>query len=182
MIKGLKRVFLLFSHDDQSELKEARFIWTEEHSRRIIIELDIQKEIENGFAVVVDDCHFGMMQGKTRVTFKETFVVCPDCNRTSTNFTWEALVQIRQHVVFYESLNLQIEHKRTLLWLEQMIIANRRHSESIGVQVKTYRIYLMQIVSGGLDFYFYKKNEALEFIEHIKSLVICRCVPNSIYS
>ena len=58
-----------------------------------------------------------------------------------------------------------MEHKRTLLWLEQVIIANRRHSESVG----------FQIVPGGLDFYFFRKNEALQFIEHIKSVVLCTC-------
>ena len=57
MIKGLKRVVTFMHAQLQSDLVEARFIWTEPHSRRIIIELDIRKEIENGFSVVVWICH-----------------------------------------------------------------------------------------------------------------------------
>ena len=100
MIKGLKKALVDKYNDIQADLVEARFVWTEPHSRRIVIELDIKKEIENGFTVIVvirKICH---VQGKTRVTFKENLSLCPDCCRTSTIFTWEALVQIRQHVVF----------------------------------------------------------------------------------
>ena len=39
----------------KSELVDARFIWTEPHSRRIIVELDIKKELENGASIIVDE-------------------------------------------------------------------------------------------------------------------------------
>ena len=100
MIKGLKKALVDKYNDIQADLVEARFVWTEPHSRRIVIELDIKKEIENGFTVIVEIMKICHMQGKTRVTFKENLSLCPDCCRTSTNFTWEALVQIRQHVIF----------------------------------------------------------------------------------
>lgn len=32
---------------------DAHFIWTEPHSRRIIIELELKKEIHNGLTVIV---------------------------------------------------------------------------------------------------------------------------------
>lgn len=32
---------------------DARFIWTEPHCRRIILELELKKEIRNGFSVIV---------------------------------------------------------------------------------------------------------------------------------
>ena len=32
---------------------DARFIWTEPHSRRIIVELDIKKELENQANIIV---------------------------------------------------------------------------------------------------------------------------------
>ena len=32
---------------------DARFIWTEPHSRRIIVELDIKKELENRTSIIV---------------------------------------------------------------------------------------------------------------------------------
>ena len=41
---------------------DARFIWTEPHSRRIILELELKKEIRNGFSVIVvfvELCHVG---------------------------------------------------------------------------------------------------------------------------
>ena len=38
----------------KSELVDARFIWTEPHSRRIVVELDIKKELENRTSVIVN--------------------------------------------------------------------------------------------------------------------------------
>lgn len=82
----------------QNDLIEARFIWTEPHSRRIIIELDLRKEIENGITVMVAFESTPHSQGKKRVTFMQHMIVCPECMRVLIEYSWEAVVQIRQHV------------------------------------------------------------------------------------
>ncbi|KNB44176.1 hypothetical protein JH06_1905 [Blastocystis sp. subtype 4] len=131
--------------DDQgNELVDAHFIWTEPHSHRIIIELELKKEIRNGFSII----------GKTRVTFIQVMHLCDECYKLETENTWEAIVKIRQ----------KVDHKRTLLWLEQNLVNTGRHSDSIGVQ----------IVNGGLDFYFAKRIEAQQFVEYIKTQVIVK--------
>ena len=86
------------------------------------------------------------------MTFTQVSAVCPDCQRGATNYTWEAVVQIRQRA----------EHKRTLFWLEQELIKNHRHDDSLALEV----------VNGGLDFYFYQLKEAQAFVEYIKSIVV----------
>lgn len=77
---------------------EARFIWTEPHSRRIIIELDLRKEIENGITVMVLFVQISDSKGKKRVTFSQHSILCPECLREVIEYAWEAVVQIRQHV------------------------------------------------------------------------------------
>ena len=53
MIHGLKKVWVNEDDELKSELVDARFIWTEPHSRRIIVELDIKKELENQANIIV---------------------------------------------------------------------------------------------------------------------------------
>ncbi|KAJ3555348.1 hypothetical protein NP233_g12232 [Leucocoprinus birnbaumii] len=90
-LKGLNKV----------RLTDARFIWTEPHSKRLRVAITIQKE-----------------------TFEIEFLVqygqCPDCARLAAKNTWKALVQVRQ----------KVSHKRTFLYLEQLILkhnAQKRH-------------------------------------------------------
>lgn len=51
-----------------------------------------------------------------------------------------------------------------MFWLEQELIKNHRYEDSLS----------LEIVSGGLDFYFYKLKEAQSFVEYVKSIVATR--------
>ncbi|CAN0218472.1 unnamed protein product, partial [Discosporangium mesarthrocarpum] len=50
---------------------------------------------------------------------------CKDCNKEFTNQTWKAVVQVRQRT----------GHKRTLLFLEQQILAADAHRKTLMAEV-----------------------------------------------
>jgi nonsense-mediated mRNA decay protein 3 len=83
------------------KLLDANFIWTEPHSKRIKVKLDIQKEA------------LGVLLQKTFVVeYKLENLFCPDCHQENADMNALCTVQVRQHV----------EHKRTFFLLEQLII------------------------------------------------------------
>lgn len=88
-------------------LIDASFVWTEPHSRRVKIKITIQKEV--------------LANTVLQQTFVLTLVVhtgqCPQCTRLAAKNTWKATVQVRQKVT----------HKRTFLWLEQLILKHNAH-------------------------------------------------------
>lgn len=88
-------------------LIDASFVWTEPHSRRVKIKVTIQKEV--------------LANTVLQQTFVLTLVVhtgqCPACTRLAAKNTWKASVQVRQKVT----------HKRTFLWLEQLILKHNAH-------------------------------------------------------
>lgn len=71
-IKGLNSVKLL----------DARFLWTEPHSRRIKLKLTIQKEVINNAS----------LQHTFEVEFFEHYMQCDDCKKEFTPHTWGATV------------------------------------------------------------------------------------------
>lgn len=88
-------------------LIDASFVWTEPHSRRIKVKITIQKEV--------------LANTVLQQTFVLTLVVqggqCPACTKLAAKNTWKASVQVRQKVT----------HKRTFLFLEQLILKHRAH-------------------------------------------------------
>ncbi len=134
-IKGLNK---------EVKLIDAAFIWTEPHSRRIKVKLTVQKEIFNSI----------IMQQVFVVEFVVANMQCTDCQRSFTEHTWTAVVQVRQHR----------KHKRTLFMLEQLLI---RHNICNNViQIKE--------VPDGLDFYWNTKTDALHMIDFLKSVLPIR--------
>jgi nonsense-mediated mRNA decay protein 3 len=83
----------------KSEIKNAKFIWTEPHSKRMRVKIEFIREINETTKV----------QQTEVVEFVEKYVQCNDCKKQFTPHDWTSLVQIRQHAT----------HKRTLLALEQ---------------------------------------------------------------
>lgn len=77
-LKGLNKI----------KLVDANFIWTEPHSRRLKIKLTIQKEVFNGTVV----------QQSFVVEFIVSTLQCEVCQKSYTENTWKAIVQVRQHV------------------------------------------------------------------------------------
>lgn len=130
-LKGLNKVRLV----------DASFIWTEPHSRRIKVKVTVQGE--------------AMANTIIQQTFEVEYVVvamqCPDCARSYTTNTWRAAVQIRQKVA----------HKRTFLFLEQLILKHNAHVDTISIKE----------AKDGLDFYYGQRNHAVKMIDFLNAVV-----------
>lgn len=100
-IKGLNKV----------KLVDAGFVWTEPHSRRIKVKLTIQKEV---FTSTI-------LQQVFVVEFVVQTQQCPACAASFTEHTWQAVVQLRQ----------KVDHKRTFLFLEQLILKHNAHVNTL---------------------------------------------------
>lgn len=130
-VKGLGKVRLV----------DASFVWTEPHSRRIKVKLTIQKEVMGGMILQQSFIVEYIVQNKQ----------CPDCARSYTENTWQSKVQLRQRV----------EHKKTFLYVEQLIIKFEMQAMCIAIKEQ----------SDGLDFLFNQKSHAVKFVDFISSVV-----------
>jgi len=116
------------------KLIDSKFIWTEPHSRRLKVEVTVQKEVLRGTA----------FQQTKVVEFVVVDMQCDDCKKTFTPHKWVANVQIRQRV----------SPPRTLATFEQVVISNSAHTETIKIKQK----------DAGLDFHFATKSAAVAFV------------------
>ncbi|CAK7902552.1 60S ribosomal export protein Nmd3p [[Candida] anglica] len=130
-LKGLNKVRLI----------DASFIWTEPHSRRIRVKITVQGE--------------AMANTIVQQTFEVEYVViamqCADCAKSYTTNTWRATVQIRQ----------KVPHKRTFLYLEQLILRHSAHVDTISIQES----------KDGLDFFYAQKNHAAKMLDFLGAVV-----------
>lgn len=94
---------------------DAAWIWTEPHSMRLKIKLTIQKEVVAG----------AIIQQSPVVEFTIRNQQCKHCEASFATGAWHAIVQVRQRV----------PHKRTFLYLEQLILKNEAHSETMKIVV-----------------------------------------------
>ena len=128
-LRGLNKVRII----------DASFIWTEPHSRRIKLKITVQQEAFQGTIV--------------QQTFEVEYVVayhqCPDCQKSFTANTWRAVVQVRQ----------KVPHKRTFLYLEQLILKHGAHKDTINIKE----------VKDGLDFFYSQRNHAEKFVDFLTS-------------
>ncbi|KAF5107496.1 hypothetical protein DV453_003026 [Geotrichum candidum] len=129
-LKGLSKVRLV----------DAKFIWTEPHSRRIKIKLTVQGEA----------IHNTLIQQSFEVEYVVVATQCPDCAKSFTVNTWRANVQIRQ----------KVPHKRTFLYLEQLILKHNAHLDTISIKENR----------DGLDFYYNQRNHALKMIDFLSAV------------
>jgi nonsense-mediated mRNA decay protein 3 len=125
-------------------LIDASFVWTEPHSRRIKLKITIQKEV--------------LANTVLQQTFVLTLVVqtgqCPACTRLAAKNTWKASVQVRQKVT----------HKRTFLFLEQLILKHNAHKDTNSISEKR----------DGLDFFYTERNNAIKMVEFLAGVVPVR--------
>jgi nonsense-mediated mRNA decay protein 3 len=134
----LKKVNALSKKD--VKILHAAWVWTEPHSRRLKISVDIER---------------GVLDGKVNMTqrFIAEFIVvmkqCPDCARAETDHTWGAMVQIRQHAGY----------KRSIYHLESLLIKSGLSDTFIDVEVK----------KDGFDVFFNNKNQAEKVADFISS-------------
>lgn len=75
---------------------------------------------------------------------------CPDCQKSFTHNTWRAVVQVRQ----------KVSHKRTFLYLEQLILKHGAHKDTINIKE----------VHDGIDFFFSARNHAEKFVDFLTSV------------
>ena len=108
-LRGLSKVRII----------DASFIWTEPHSRRIKVKITIQQEAFQGT----------ILQQTFEVEYVVAYHQCPDCAKSFTANTWRAVVQVRQ----------KVPHKRTFLYLEQLILKHSAHKETINMYVQSPR-------------------------------------------
>ncbi|KAI9837373.1 MAG: ribosome-binding protein [Thelocarpon superellum] len=123
---------------------DASFIWTEPHSRRIKVKIAIQQEAFEGT----------ILQQTFEVEYVVAYHQCPDCAKSYTANTWRAVVQVRQ----------KVPHKRTFLYLEQLILKHSAHRDTINIKE----------VKDGLDFYYAQRNHAEKFLDFLSSVAPVR--------
>ncbi|KAH8101088.1 NMD3-domain-containing protein [Cristinia sonorae] len=133
-LKGLNKV----------RLTEAHFIWTEPHSKRLRVSLTIQKEVLTSTILEqIFEIEYLVQHGQ-----------CPDCTKLAAKNTWKALVQVRQ----------KVPHKRTFLFLEQLILKHGAQKDTISVKE----------VKDGLDFFYSQRSHALKMVEFLGAVVPIR--------
>lgn len=123
---------------------DAHFIWTEPHSRRIKIKLTIQDSVSDGV----------ILQQSFEVVYIVAWQQCPECAKSYTANVWRASVQVRQKVL----------HKRTFLFLEQMVLRHSAHRDTINIKE----------AKDGIDFFFSARNQAEKFVDFLNSVVPVR--------
>jgi nonsense-mediated mRNA decay protein 3 len=123
---------------------DASFIWTEPHSRRIKVKLTIQDSVSEGV----------ILQQAFEVEYVVAYQQCPECAKSYTANTWRACVQVRQ----------KVSHKRTFLYLEQLILKHGAHKDTINIKE----------VKDGLDFYYSARNQAEKFVDFLSSVAPVR--------
>lgn len=133
-LKGLSKVHLV----------DAGFVWTEPHSKRIKVKLTIQKEV------------FGstLLQQVFTVEYVVHGQMCDECHRRNAQDYWKAVAQVRQ----------KTSHKKTFLYLEQLILKHRAHTNALRIKES----------HDGIDFFFAQKQGARKMVEFLNSVVPCR--------
>ena len=122
---------------------DSSFVWTEPHSKEIKIKLTIQKELNKS-----------LISTSFIITFKEDWTQCEDCKKTFTPHIWRAVVQLRQ----------KVNHKRTFLFLEQVILKHKAQSKALNIKEHP----------DGVDFYFSNRAQANSFCSFIHEFLPCQ--------
>ncbi|UZJ51814.1 hypothetical protein CBS101457_001134 [Exobasidium rhododendri] len=133
-LKGLNKVRLI----------DASFIWTEPHSKRLRVKLTVQKEVLTST----------VLQQIFEIEYIVQYGQCPDCTRQAAKNTWKATVQVRQ----------KVPHKRTFLYLEQLILKHNAHKDTISITE----------TRDGLDFYYSQRSHAVKMCDFLSSVVPVR--------
>ena len=128
------------SYDKSVKIIDSNFIYTEPHSKVIKIKITLQKEVEKN-----------IISQNLIIEFKEKWGICRDCQKLQTPHTWASCVQIRQRV----------PHKKTMLYLEQIILKNKMQKSSL----------YFQEANDGFDFFFSTRRAGEIFSNWIATVV-----------
>lgn len=97
-----------------------------------------------------------ILQQVFQVEYIVQYTQCADCAKLAAKNTWKALVQVRQ----------KVQHKRTFLFLEQLILKHGAQKETISVKE----------VRDGLDFFYSQRSHAIKMVEFLAGVVPVKCV------
>eukprot|EP01041_Mallomonas_annulata_P002263 gene2263-4403_t len=122
------------------KLLDALWIWTEPHSKRLKVAVDVEAEVLDNKV---------KMQQRLVVEFIIKNKQCMECIRDATDHSWVALIQLRQRV----------GHKKSLFVIEDLLTKSDLHKIITDVE----------IFKEGIDFYFRTKSNAERIIEVISS-------------
>jgi len=138
-VKGLHNV----------KIREANWIWTEPHSKRLKIKVVMSKEVIRG----------SVLFGSIILEFVVKNRQCDSCANEFTNAGgWQAVVQVRQKRTLSGT---RVGNASTfLLSLEQQIINANAHKDCLDISP----------VKQGLDFYFPDRVKACRFISYLQSI------------
>lgn len=123
---------------------DSNFIYTEEHSKRMNVEISI---VEDG------------IEQKCILNYIIRNMQCPDCMRVESKQYWKAIVQLRQ----------KPHHKRTFLYLEQLILKHKAHADTSNIKER----------KDGIDFYYLNRNDAVRMVEFLSSYCGTRVINSS---
>ncbi|KAK6012434.1 hypothetical protein OSTOST_22420 [Ostertagia ostertagi] len=87
--------------------------------------------------------------------------MCDDCRRAEAKDFWRACVQVRQ----------KAEFKKTLFYLEQLLLKHSAHSQCTGVKP----------VPTGIDFFFAKLQDARKFVDFLMMELVSHDTKNNTY-
>ena len=110
------------------------------------------------FIVLVQVFTSTILQQVFQVEYIVQYTQCADCAKLAAKNTWKALVQVRQ----------KVPHKRTFLFLEQLILKHGAQKDTISVKE----------VKDGLDFFYSSRSHAQKMVEFLTGVVPIRCVAN----
>jgi len=130
-LKGLARVKLI----------DASFLWTEPHSKRLKVKLQVQAEVLGG----------AILQQTFVVEYTVAYQMCPDCHRTEAKDHWNCLVQVRQ----------KTKQRKTLFFLEQLLIKYNATKDCVGIKPH----------HEGLDFFFATESRGKTLVEFLQSMI-----------
>lgn len=131
------------------KLIDAVFQWTEPHCKRIKVKVTVQKQVMRG----------AILQQSFIVEYVVQNQQCIPCQKSYTEHVWTSCVQIRQ----------KVPHKRTMLFLEQMLLKHGICSDAMFVKE----------MPDGLDTYWANKNQASKQRDFVLKVVPCRAVDDS---
>ncbi len=139
-------------HD--AAITDARFLYTEPHSRRLKLKLTLSSDL-------------GATATLQRSCVAEIVVhpmACDECARAAAKQpAWSAKVQLRQ----------KAEHPRTLLALEQYVLLRQRRAAAAG-EARDGLISIERVGDNGLDFCFARRQGAQRFASALSSVAPCK--------
>jgi len=142
----LKKVPGLANKNNGLRLVDAGFVWTEPHSKRIKVSVAVQGEAQAGSGVI--------LQEQFVIEFVVVNTQCADCARSYTVHTWRAAVQLRQ----------KVPHKRTFLYIEQLMLKHGAHADTVSIQESR----------DGIDFFFMQPNHAIKLVDFLSHVAPIR--------